>query len=216
MKKAELLYEAIGEIDDSYIDEAGRPFRKKRSASVFTRIAIAAALVLVIVLSNIAFFASVRSFLPASWNDGAAEITTHYTHEYHRNDSAAEAPTPDTDSYSDVKLIGYLPEEEIDLFGSEALVIIRFEGVQEFTVIKVSQKRLNILAESVGENGLDKAGADSEIYVWLCDGNGKVFSPYLRRSPGNVGYGSLFEYSPEISPSEEFANYLSGIILGAG
>ena len=207
MKKAELLYEAIGEIDDRYIAEAGRPFRKKKSASVFTRIAIAAALVLVIVLSNIAFFASVRSLAP-SGKDGKGS--------YGRNDSAAETPAPDKDSYSDVKLIGYLPEEEIDLFGSEALVIIRFEGVQEFTVIKVSQKRLNILAESVGENGLDKAGADSEIYVWLCDGNGKVFSPYLRRSPGNVGYGSLFEYSPEISPSEEFANYLSGIILGAG
>ena len=208
MKKAELLYEAIGEIDDRYIAEAGRPFRKKRSASVFTRIAIAAALVLVIVLSGIAFFASVRSLAPSCDKEGEGS--------YGMNDSAAETSAPDKDSYSDIKLIGCVSEEEIDFFGSTALVIIRRKGEQDFTVIEVSKSRLNGLAESIGENELDGAGADSEIYVWLCEGDGTVFSPYLRRSPGNVGYGSLFEYSPEISPSEQFLNYLNGIISSAG
>lgn len=217
MKKSEVLYEAIGEIDDRYIAEAGRPFRKRNSTLAFTRMALAAALVLAVVLSSIAFFASVRSLLlpKNSGNSyGIDDAVGGTTRTDRTGDLQSDSP-PTGESFPDAKLIGYVPEEDIDFFGSDALVIIRRDGEDDLTVIKVSADTLKKLENSVGDKAVDNTQSEIGVSVWLCDGQGSVISPYLRSSPGNIGYGSLFEYSPEISPSEQFTHYLNGIISSA-
>lgn len=47
------------------------------------------------------------------------------------------------------------------------------------------------------ENGSE----DSGIRVWFCIDNGITVSPELKASNGNMGYGGIFDYSPEIIPS---------------
>lgn len=47
------------------------------------------------------------------------------------------------------------------------------------------------------ENGSE----DSGIRVWFCIDNGITISPELKASNGNLGYGDIFDYSPEIIPS---------------
>ena len=67
------------------------------------------------------------------------------------------------------------------------------------------------MSESTGEK-IDRDENNVSVRVWIACGDGSVVSPYLTSSKGNTGYGSLFEYDPEIEPDEKFISYIETLI----
>ena len=53
---------------------------------------------------------------------------------------------------------------------------------------------------------------DEICRIWLTAGDGLVTSPCLKQSAGNIGYGEIFDYSPEVEVSEAFATTLERLI----
>ena len=57
------------------------------------------------------------------------------------------------------------------------------------------------------------APADDSIDgFWICFGDGLVYTPYLKSSDGNIGYGEIFDYEQELEPSKDFAHLIRDII----
>ena len=44
--------------------------------------------------------------------------------------------------------------------------------------------------------------------VWIALGDGRIISPCLKESNGNVAFGTLFDYDPEVEPSADFVTAL--------
>ena len=51
-----------------------------------------------------------------------------------------------------------------------------------------------------------------EVKVWLSYGDGTVVSPYLKHTRGNTGYGTLFDYSAEVEPSEKLTSTIHKLL----
>lgn len=60
---------------------------------------------------------------------------------------------------------------------------------------------VTLLSETI-KGGTETTGTQS-VKVWFSDGKGTVITPFLRYSSGNIGYGTLFDYEVEQTPSEK-------------
>lgn len=190
-KLAEKLYDAVGGIDDRLIQEADAPFRRKRSRTVLKVILIAAAVQILIVAMLVGTVVAAMSVglgntnLPDGNNDGS-----------HVGDEDTGVPG--------VISAASVAKDDIDLFSGDYSVIIQYDDLEECTVIKVTESKMNSLMYLYRTE--ESARPDSSydgVKIWLCDRNGAVVSPHLKVSDGNVGYGELFDYSVEISLSHE-------------
>ena len=208
---AELLFDAIGMIDDSIIEEAER-VREPKSTPSFAGARRVLALAATVALLSVGV---IGAFLIA--------------------DNADTAPTYDNDGMSESKDDGEydfylhlltasgtggakrLAENEIDLFdGSLSLIWCYGEDDSYYKLSldsTTSEKQIrNKLSKS---NVIMNAERAREISyrVWISFGNGEVVSPYLKESKGNVGYGELFEYNPEVEPDSSFTSLVSDAII---
>lgn len=199
IKRAERLFDAIGEIDDRIIAEAEAPYAKPKARFGFSRIATIAASLVVCV----GIFAGVTAMLSKvvvdedkAESEPKASSTLASTLYSNRNNSS----------------ILKLSANDIDLFGGRTSIIWKYDGDSDYRVVYVPERKVGELRKELLE--LDSAEKLSfeeaetiSCSIWVCDGEGTVVSPYLEVSDGNVGYGTLFDYSPEIEPTED-VNYL--------
>ena len=106
--------------------------------------------------------------------------------------------------------------EDVQLFGGAPSVIWKYSDEETYRVSPISRseaERLSSLLERDKGQRIDRETTESRLDgVWIATGDGRVISPYLERTDGNIGYGELFEYSPEYEPSEEFSEYLCDVI----
>lgn len=72
---------------------------------------------------------------------------------------------------------------------------------------------LEVLSMYIGKGEAASADYDAHIDgMWLVDGLGTVRSPYLLDNPSNFSHGVLFDYSPEVIPTDEFVTALEKIL----
>lgn len=211
MKKAEYLFDEIGLIDDALVSEAISLDNGTRRTPVFRRTVIVAA------AAAMLFTASVGLTLSAL---------------IRRNDKLNgqdRAPTHDGMT-SDATLVDVLSRAEnsevtqtytrrgsIDLFDGKTKIIWQNGETGLYYALTVTEsadrqelERTIDLTYKASEN----IGEDTEsVSLWISYGDGNVVSPYLRESVGNVGYGELFDYSPEIVPSQDLARLVDDLIL---
>lgn len=205
-RSAEILFDAIGNIDDRFIYEAQNPFsvcakRKKRSIKLAVA-AISFAVITLIALTSITVFQIADSF----FSDGGANIPEADT-------TTLEGALIEA---TDNPRIQAVDGESIDFFDREAKLIWRFDGNDEYYVIPISsqstlsQIKTQLKAE---KNELSPTSAEEiTCDVWISYGDGTVISPYLHSNAGNVGMAELFEYSPEVEPSSELTEIVNELI----
>ena len=109
-----------------------------------------------------------------------------------------------------------LSEDELPLFDGSLNLIWRAEGDEEFCVLDISSeldaKEVNLLISDHGEELSPSKAEEIKYDVWISFGDGTVISPYLKKSNGNIGYGELFTYTPEVSPASELTEIIDELI----
>lgn len=194
---AEFLFDEMGLIDDRIICEAAAfspAPAKKRFLPL--KIAFAAALSTVLTFALVAvLFAGIRKRIIPSIVSSYDPLTTALG-EYRNFDGYDVVATA----------------EQIDLFDGTAKLIWQYSDQSSYCVLDLKAGQMSDIQRNLGY-GKDFSG-ESKVgcQVWIADGDGATVSPYLKKSDGNVGYGTLISYSPEIVPSSSMTEIISQII----
>ncbi len=185
------LLALLSDIDDEHIAHAESYFVKKRSSKkpLYAALTAAASVFLIMTLILGVFINTLGKLFGSPGNDSPdATPKTVYSVL-----SSATADTTDT----------------VDLF--EPCIVWQTDK-DGYSVLRVKQneiKRLYAYTQTAPSVTDEKA---SDIKIWLCAGNGTVVSPYLKHSDGNIGI-TLFDYEPELVPTERFIEELQKVIL---
>lgn len=202
-RRAEYLFSEMNGIDEVLLQQAILPYasaRAVRMARMRRVVLLAAALTLVaaILIGTVAV-AYLRDKEEESGREQSGVESTVW------EDAAQQNP----DRLGDVLLraesntsVERLSAEEIDLFDGTVKIIWQAADEVDYHVCTLqsvtAQKRLIRTLQKRGETV--ENGAKESQKVWISMGDGKVVSPYLAISEGNVGYGVLFDYEIEVMP----------------
>ncbi len=186
-EKALRLYEAIGELDQMMVNSALH--YKKRSGISTAKLTVIIAACMAVFMA----FAMVGAYMnglfePQVELDALETLLDEESGKEHRIDAS-----------------------DIDYFSGEA-EIIWYDGENYYMKTLGKTSELSGLQTYVGQGEQVDSDENREYRVWISCGDGRVISPYLESSAGNVGYCELFDYDPEISPSDGFVNYIDGLL----
>lgn len=205
-KKAEYLLDSIGEIDERMIAEAMdiKTVQKSKGSFFIRSLAFAAATVIVTGLSVSLILSQTLKKGDDVENVGENDIVIYQD----VSDALAAAQSGN-------KAECFESTESIEFFDGETKIVWKStEGGKYYTLL-IDRGKKAALSSALTETYADSKPADSEsdskTLVWISYGDGRVVSPYLKDSAGNVGYGELFEYSPEIIPSENFLKLVNSL-----
>lgn len=193
-EKALRLYESIGDIDQG-MATAALNYKSSRSASPLKLAVIIAACLSLMVMFVIGGLRIIDGGLKLDANPGAADTVSSF-------DSVLSET-------SDTALL--CEESEIDFFSGK-VELIWSDGENYYVKPLGKKAEVDTVLDGIGR-GADVDGDEEFRYkVWVSYGDGRVVSPYLKDTEGNVGYASLFDYSPEILPDGDFVDSLSELL----
>ena len=207
ISSAERLFDAIGMIDDRIIAESAETYSRKTSRKTQTfmrRYAVSLTAVLLVV-------GMLGGFVISNMSD-------RVNSDMLGNDLSGNEDMQVSESLDFVLINAteYAAEtlalDEIDFFDGEVSLIWNYGGESEYHKITfeandAESKVKNCMSRSTQQIS-DTSTETLACSVWISYGNGEVVSPYLKESAGNVGYSTLFDYSPEVIPSESFTNFV--------
>lgn len=228
-KDSELLLEAIGEIDDRFIFEAESYERRKSSLPLRKLIIAAVALSLVFTftlsLGIGLMLGSNRDKVDNDFNNAPNEDQDGADDGFNNAGANDEniKPQPITTLEDTLESVRYSSEElkspfERDmLFDGSTKLIWKYSDEENYRVCTISSasdtKSIRRALEHKKDfSEVSEPAVDSIDGFWICFGDGLVYTPYLKSSDGNVGYGELFDYEQELEPSKSFATFISEII----
>ena len=208
-RNAELLFDAIGDIDDRLIQEAQAPFVKtapSRRYNTKAIIALAATLtVALMILSTVMIAKVVGKILK---NDVG--------------DLKGQSPDVETSASLDHVLINCAPDatiiesaEDIDFFDGNTKIVWQVEGESNYKMVTLTSKSDAAALQKKLINADQSTPATTESQqcrLWITFGDGRVVSPYLKNSAGNTGYAELFEYSPEVELDDDLIGLIYDLI----
>ena len=233
---AERIMDAIGMIDDHILAECSAPYRARKRARSFRAVIILAAALTLSAAMILGMFAI--GFMSKK-SDGAgnsamdkAPLDEHYDAQtsIQNRPQNSEGPLDGIDINllnismglellrDDISGTVYFPEE-IDLLDGSTRLVWKYADEQGYRACIITAEQLESLEKKLdsGSVNIEDSEADdvdtSLDGIWLCRDDGTVISPCLRLSDGNVGYGTLFEYDPELEPSAQFTSELLRLIL---
>ncbi len=207
-KSAQILFDAIGEIDDRIIFETQTPFRVIAKRNQKKRLVILLASILTTVTLFVATALTVANL--------AFDFLLNATDE----NIPPSVDSPDLQqtliNASQSQNVTCTDEQDIDLFDGKAKLIWRVNGEDAYYVVPISShntlSQLNTQMRSKSTLLSPEKAETVECDVWISYGDGTVVTPYLKYSEGNIGYAELFEYSPEIEPNEELVSVIDDLI----
>ena len=216
-QSAERLFEVIGMIDDSIIAENQEisPSRKNFFSLSQRRFVplLAAVLVFTVCLSAmfaIAQLGDEKTDLPEDDKSNTQAEDEGHTYQKHFDSVMSSASL-----CADVKRVSV---NDLDLFCGAVELIWSYVDEDEFYKLTIgTDESAEAIKEKLQTGYKQLSSYDAELCdyrVWISYGNGVVMSPQLKYSysGGNVGYGKLFEYSPEVVPSNEFVELIEKIV----
>ena len=187
-EKAEFLLEELSGISDVYVAQAAAAGKKRRSLPLLRIVpVIAACLLLFFGLTGLGVGRGMKK------NEAQEEQGLHSDSSCSRVMKAQDATTP----------------------GSTLRVILQEAGESDYRVMEVGDKA-GVLVSLLGQGRALTAEEAEKIgrRVWLLFPGGEVVSPDLCASPGNLSYGRLFSYVPEIAPAGEWDRLLAALTEG--
>ena len=212
-QKAECLFSAIGEIDDSLLAEAEayRPARRKRRYWIPVLAACLAVFLAVSTLMPLAVVVPLGFILLGDIGSGSESP----------EDIPGEAPEFEqyyasldelmSDKAKDGGYISVPDADSLQYIGS-ASIIWQYEEGGDYFVSEISDSDLVSVQRRMGYGS--EVGSESpklNCRVWICDGKGNVRSPYLKNTVGNQDV-EVFDYEPEIIPDEYLIDCISDIL----
>ena len=199
-----LLFEQLGEIDEDILNECSDyyPVVRRRRRSLRAVIIAAAALTALFSVLLVGTFAVMlrRSFsgnaAPSDTGEPADEVETQ----------AEELPADFAENWEK------LTEEETHerIFGNTPAMLCKRRGESDYRFTALSDAQYDVILED-SPTSLISGNDSSEWQVWVTDGNGMVFTPYLQSSPGNIHFGVLFDYEIEVLPGKRFRRILDAL-----
>ena len=220
-KDSELLLEAIGEIDDRFIFEAESYERKKSSLPLRKLIIAAVALSLVFTFTlSLGIGLMLGSNRDKVDNDSNNAPNENYDGADGNVKPGVQPIVTLSDTLHSVKFSseGFSTEFERDmLFDGKTKLIWKYSDEESYRVCTISSasdtKNIRRALEHKKDfSEVTEPAVDSIDGFWICFGDGLVYTPYLRSSDGNVGYGEIFDYEQELEPSKSFATFICEII----
>lgn len=215
LRSAERLFDAFGMIDDRIVFEAQEayttPSRKSSSVSL-RKYTVSATIAMVLVISMIGGFviSNISDYLSKNDVDGAETVGTTEIGSEQQMDMMLLAA-------AQVGVVESTPIEEIDFFDGEVSLIWSCEGDGNYykLIFETNDAEFKIKNQmSAPKKEITDASTDLlNCKVWISYGNGEVVSPYLKESSGNIGYSTLFDYSPEVIPSESFTDLVHDTVV---
>ena len=209
---AEKLLDSIGLIDDRFIAEAQRPVRARSAAPKrFAILAVAATLTLCTVGSVLL----IGRLATIDRDSHAGDVADTETEIKHEADAEALTLGARLDGVKESTVSYKVDREKIDLFDGSARIVWKYSDETEYRACELSSDEANKLISSLKSSKgqrVDKTDTEDDVSLWIYYGDGRVISPYLELTEGNVGYGEIFDYTPEYEPSQEFSDIICGII----
>ena len=213
-RRAEALLDAIGEIDDSYLQEA-ISYNKRRRVRTSRLLVIAATLVIAVVIP--------LSALVGTSVVGLALIGGLDSNQGQMGDSNQEA---EGEAYMEDRLsflmVGMSDsgnfkfcegEEDIPYADGNAYLVWQIDGESGYYMSDpLDYSDVRTLTSTMGRGEQVEAGSPTiQCKVWLVLEDGRVISPYLRVSAGNIS-NSVFDYEAEITPDDALVDRISDIL----
>ena len=212
IRAAELLFDAIGNIDDRIIQEAQtaptrKPVEKRKSFTAI--IALAATLTLIASVFAATLIAKIVDSLNSAPDEGHLE-------DYGNASVETNASLSQTLLDAESSAIVIVEEKDIDFFDGKTKIVWKQSGESDYHMVTLrSQADAAKLGKELKNQKQQIAPEDTEspeCEVWITFGDGTVISPYLKTSAGNIGYAELFEYSPEIEPDADLTDLINDLI----
>ena len=232
-KLAEHLFDEIGEIDD-YIIASAESFRPAKSKAFIRKVAVAAlaaALSISLILGVLVVNMDKKGNTPSHMHDSDKNQDSDNVQNGNVSDPLPESPS-DEDSagegisarslssnlyyMKETVFSDRISEEDIKFFDGKARLIWKFTDEEFYRVCAIDASKLAKIQWIIEEKKSTAFSPDSYSSVlegfWISLGDGKIISPFLISSDGNIGYNKLFSYEAEIEPSEELTQYICDII----
>lgn len=194
-KNSAYLFDTIGTLDDALIDSARSPVAARKAIKTQKRLrTLAVAAVLALVITG-----------------GAIDQL-----RFPSPDKAT--PVTEVPSLSEVLMQTNEPiqveQDTLNFFDGQTKLVWRTNEANYHCLIieKTDKEELyNSLAHS-GKPLSPHQSKEIPLSVWICNGDGTVYSPYLKQTDGNTGYGALFSYCPEQEPSRSFTKLIQTLL----
>lgn len=203
-RKKEILFRAIGEIDDRLLHEAA--VYRPQERSVLPRVLLIAATL------SLAMALSVGAFLVSLRNDegNATPDAPNRNEEIETNGlDAVLLNARERADYTTVE-----SAEALDYFSGNAYVVWQYEDSQTLCLSRaLTDKEVNELTAQIDQGTeVGEVSPALSCKVWILLGDGTVVSPYLKSSAGNTASGVLFDYNAELMPTERLNSCISKIL----
>ncbi len=220
LKKAELLLAELGEIDDGLLCEAAG-YRKKHTLNV-RAVAMAASFAIIVALvSGSALVKHFVNMLEAPGAQGPS-IDAPFDDE---QDSPLQGDTNNGQGshYSlDLVLTTLVDKEsfafvtdpdELPYLDENAYIVWRYEDGGRYYISKpLKNAEFDTIKEALGKGEyVGSSSPATAAEVWVLLGDGRVISPYLELSSGNIS-SKIFKYEVEIVPDEDLIKKIQSVL----
>ena len=200
MKKAEYLFSELSWIDDRIVNSALEVRGSRRQGVKRALVVLVAALLFTAFCIGTFIIGNIAKTNKPEKPSEDAPITFEEVLSNAANSSRA---------------MTYGSAEDIDLFDGTAKII--WSDKEEYHVIHLAgeseQNQLYSAMKRSYERAKEAESRDeAKTLVWISLGDGRVMTPYLKNTEGNVGYGALFEYQPEIVPTSDMSDLVNNLI----
>ena len=195
------LFDAIGELDPRLVDGALKYKRSGiRSRRIFT------VLVAACVAFSILIVGSVGLMISNQKNDVNADSGNLPNNSITSESSDVAEILKGSTSHSTV--------DSFEMLTGQSTLVWQESGESSYKFLTIGNKACDKLVSLVKNSNGERVDETyvEDVKVWIVCADGSVISPYLSYSAGNVGYGELFEYDPEIEPDENFIEEIKKII----
>ena len=196
-KKADLLLDEIGEIDDSLIHEAEKYRSASKSRTSLYRALAGIAAILILTIGLIPYLSGI--------GNKSSEAP-----------SGAEPPRRDVYSLLADSACSVRAKDETEVFVGGARLAFSERGSDEIFYIELSNAEYERLCVQATYDGSKKKAekGSADLLIWLVSGDDRVYSPHLAHTRGNISVRDLYYYEDEYIPSDKFRDCVEQIISG--
>ena len=202
IRRAEILLDSIGNIDDRFVSEA-LTYRPARRMPRLALIAACMVLSFAVIIGSIGILQKNRFEVSTeSGNMAAPEGSQNGTTQ----DSLDGLLATVSDKY------GKVEGEKLPYRDGNSYIVWQRVGHKSFYVSQpLTASQASTLKRNMGV-GREVGETSPELLyrVWVIS-DGEVRSPYLKNNSGNVSSG-VFDYDAEIYPNDDLVNYVSAIL----